>query len=400
MGNMADCIGVSPGAVDKRQLIVTRADLDERVAKKLDRAIQAQDYAYFQSLSRFNEVNRSLSKTAVAFNFHSPAEMAGIYAWCKSEFGDCIAGITVQLVLSGHIATADVSRVQTEYSMAVEARFDQILRPISVAPGIGANTRSSQPGVVGVLRIEGKAFCEMINTLQQELSVRAGEYADSIEFRGSAVEKIRGYLNSQMTKAFKSVAAEGQHERKVDSTEDKLKSLTTPNVSLALVSRLETRLEALKRRTGLSGGGLFGSDHATAIQVELNNAILDGDTLDIAACASLMWEYGLNVKTTKAMQRTFEQRAELPNTKGNSTTSSVSLPSAETLAENKDRKTGELLTTEQLAERIKYDVRTIRERLLKTHFIKDVHYIQPFGRKILYYWDEVKALMSTNGVAL
>ncbi len=47
--------------------------------------------------------------------------------------------------------------------------------------------------------------------------------------------------------------------------------------------------------------------------------------------------------------------------------------------------TSELLTTDELAARIKYDVRTIRERLKDSVLIEGTHYFRPFGgRKILY----------------
>lgn len=50
----------------------------------------------------------------------------------------------------------------------------------------------------------------------------------------------------------------------------------------------------------------------------------------------------------------------------------------------------ELLTTEELSARIKYDVRTIRERLKDSVLLEGVHYIRPFGgRKILYVWDRI-----------
>ena len=50
----------------------------------------------------------------------------------------------------------------------------------------------------------------------------------------------------------------------------------------------------------------------------------------------------------------------------------------------------ELLTTDELASRIKYDSRTIRERLKDSVLIEGVHYIRPFGgRKILFVWDRI-----------
>jgi hypothetical protein len=58
------------------------------------------------------------------------------------------------------------------------------------------------------------------------------------------------------------------------------------------------------------------------------------------------------------------------------------------------------LTTQELAERIKYDARTIRERLKDSVLLEGIHYIRPFGgRKILYIWDVIEQDMlghSTN----
>lgn len=52
------------------------------------------------------------------------------------------------------------------------------------------------------------------------------------------------------------------------------------------------------------------------------------------------------------------------------------------------------LTTEELAARIKYDQRTIRERLKDSVLLEGVHYFRPFGgRKILYIWEAIEADM-------
>ncbi len=49
------------------------------------------------------------------------------------------------------------------------------------------------------------------------------------------------------------------------------------------------------------------------------------------------------------------------------------------------------LTTEELAERIKYDPRTIRDRLKDSVLLEGTHYIRPFGgRKILYLWETIE----------
>jgi histidinol phosphatase-like PHP family hydrolase len=62
------------------------------------------------------------------------------------------------------------------------------------------------------------------------------------------------------------------------------------------------------------------------------------------------------------------------------------------------------LTTDELSGRIKYDSRTIRERLKDSVLLEGVHYIRPFGgRKILYIWEAIERdikLASAAGIAI
>jgi hypothetical protein len=49
------------------------------------------------------------------------------------------------------------------------------------------------------------------------------------------------------------------------------------------------------------------------------------------------------------------------------------------------------LTTEQLADRIHYNVRTIRNDLVDNCLFEGRHYIRPFNRrKILFIWEHVE----------
>jgi hypothetical protein len=53
------------------------------------------------------------------------------------------------------------------------------------------------------------------------------------------------------------------------------------------------------------------------------------------------------------------------------------------------------LTTEELSSRIKYDQRTIRERLKDSVLLEGKHYVRPFGgRKILYLWENIERDMA------
>ena len=54
------------------------------------------------------------------------------------------------------------------------------------------------------------------------------------------------------------------------------------------------------------------------------------------------------------------------------------------------------LTTDELAVRIKYDARSIREVLKDSVLIEGTHYIRPFGRrKILFIWEVIERDMGT-----
>ena len=49
------------------------------------------------------------------------------------------------------------------------------------------------------------------------------------------------------------------------------------------------------------------------------------------------------------------------------------------------------LTTDELSSRIKYDSRTIRERMKDSVLIEGTHYIRPFGgRKLLFIWETIQ----------
>lgn len=53
------------------------------------------------------------------------------------------------------------------------------------------------------------------------------------------------------------------------------------------------------------------------------------------------------------------------------------------------------VTTGELAKLIKYDARTIRERLKDSVLLEGKHYIRPFGgRKILYIWESIEQDMA------
>ena len=63
------------------------------------------------------------------------------------------------------------------------------------------------------------------------------------------------------------------------------------------------------------------------------------------------------------------------------------------------------LTTDELSAKIKYDVRTIRERLKDSVLLEGTHYVRPFGgRKILFVWEtierDMRVFVGSDGLSL
>ena len=57
------------------------------------------------------------------------------------------------------------------------------------------------------------------------------------------------------------------------------------------------------------------------------------------------------------------------------------------------------LTTDELSSRIKYDSRTIRDRLKDSVLLEGRHYIRPFGgRKTLYIWEAIERDMASHSM--
>ena len=55
------------------------------------------------------------------------------------------------------------------------------------------------------------------------------------------------------------------------------------------------------------------------------------------------------------------------------------------------------LTTDELAERIKYEARTIRDSLKDNVLFEGIHYFRPFGgRKVLYIWEAIEKDMMVH----
>ncbi len=57
------------------------------------------------------------------------------------------------------------------------------------------------------------------------------------------------------------------------------------------------------------------------------------------------------------------------------------------------------LTTDELASKLHYNPRYIREILMGSVLLEGVHYVRPFGRrKILFIWETIEKDMGTSSI--
>jgi len=197
---------------------------------------------------------------------------------------------------------------------------------------------------------------------------------------------------------------------------DRGASLAADSLAPDLVQALLKRIELVRRRTGTNDGATSATQHREVCRA-LADAIKEGDPLDVAALAMVLYEGGLGVRLEHLVRTPFD--GSLHVLKGNTLPDDLmgvqasastadsdeteqaaragsATPPAATEAASPAGSAGvqgyyeqELLTTNELAKRIKYEPETIRNRLKDTVFLKDIHYVQPFGRKTLFIWGPV-----------
>jgi hypothetical protein len=108
-----------------------------------------------------------------------------------------------------------------------------------------------------------------------------------------------------------------------------------------------------------------------------------------------------SLKTIKSLDKWLSSTQNAVQDDKNSDGKEICLPDCQLASKECQVPESTYLTTAELSARIKYDVRTIRERLKDSVLFEGVHYIRPFGgRKILFLWEAIVrdiASMSSGG---
>lgn len=195
----------------------------------------------------------------------------------------------------------------------------------------------------------------------------------------SVLESHKGALGNRL----KEVHARVQEQSKADMEFTQERAPLWPERRLSpthaeTMEALANRLQLLERRLRYRGQS-EGLERKALLEQEYRAALLQPDPMEIAAVACLMWDIGLNQPMKAAV------KAMTPAPAPQQTESK---PQRQHLIPGYAQKT--LLTTEELAEKIGYDARTIRERLVDTTFLEGKHYVKfPGGRKLMFVWENI-----------
>lgn len=373
-------------------IMVTPAEIKRRAVDVFDKACKDGNYAYLKAVATLSEVKQTNHVTGISFAFETPQTAKLVFDWCCSEYGDCIEDTSLQLTCRGNPTAFQIASAQQGFVEAIAIDLSKIERPIFVGSTRVPGVSESAEQITGIVKITGRAFAGLIEGVQKHIDVKAATFhatqENDVGQKIPSRQKARAYLTS--------ILAQCMAQRQ---TSGLMETQAAGELDANLADNLARRIQLLKRRIGITSGYMTPA-LAKGVQGELKRAIKEADPIDIAASACILWEFGTAVKNGNASvlamdKANWDQPGQPAHSPGRATATQQVLsapdPSVPTKVEE------ELLTTDELALRIKYDARTIRDRLKDSVLLNGVHYVQPFGgRKILYKWNAVKELMGVG----
>lgn len=377
------------------QVLLTEAEVTRRVCGVIDNASQQRDFGRLRELTRVYENLGSVTPTSVILESSNPVELSKACRWVKQSFGDCCAEPIFYLVCAGAPSAMDISEKQKVIAQACSIPMERMARPIYLPNEHGTLVGNA---ITAQIKYESRSLAQLIIALRAHLKSRAQKHFASQGDRSEPppvrrqVDLYLAWLLSQCDQSDQSPSTAPAYftPREVAAANMPTLHGVSPDLGQALSNRLALYQRKFAHQPQDSTLGT-----ESRMRLELQTALSGSDPLDVAAVACLMWDVGIKV--------TQPQPAHPPRatagTAGEQVRAEEGAASAKTATA--PQAIGELLlTTAELAPLIKYDERTIRELLVKKCMEEGVHYIRPFGRKILFRWAKVAQLLGIDpGVA-
>jgi hypothetical protein len=343
--------------------------IDELVINRINLAVNSDDESYIRMLSEFNRCNKLISPSTIVMVFKKPEDMQILFKWLDSEFGEYITICSFQLIATKTLVPSEILRIQSQYVQKIGVRKVDIIKPIKKEQMIDDDNVDAY----GALRLHGKSISGLLDQMQKHLLRIAKENCKNENL--NAKDLINYYLTSKVqspvvtSKHIDAIAIDNNGES---------------NLNQEFLQKLNSTTASIKNRFSIEQNSIT-TDQKIYLQHALNEAYLDKDLMHIAACAMLMIENGITIKATKRIER-LTNGTLIPNN---------------TKAKRSERKpqlydSSEYISISELATRINYSTSTIRYKFIGNTFIEGVHYIRPFGRKILCKWSAIQSLMKSG----
>lgn len=393
------------------EVMLTAGEVYRRSIESFDAAAKFGDETYLMDISLIAATRRTIRPTGVSFVCANTSVLGRMAAFFRREYGDCIKDLAVRIEYSELPATgggALLDQCSTAAKVSI-AQIHLVAQPAEAQPpAVNIETGSS---IEIWLKIDGRAISTMMTSLLGHIQAQANEHMgrnrkDAIALKES--DTISFYLSSVMVKHAKlrpeppiAHVSDPAHVVVPRAPQFNQQAATTgaPALPQGLNDRLANCIELIKRRVGLNGD-CFTETLSRGIQEQLKSAVKNADPIEIAAAACILWEFGVAPKRIAASAaRSLEDAERNPATaektpQVHEEVSSPVVASPEPASpKSQPDEVEELLTTEELAARIKFDARTITDHIKKSFFVEGTHYIKPFGRKILYRWKPICDLM-------
>ncbi len=433
------------------KVFLTELDLVRRVDEVIDKAIKNHDAAVLRRVAILLEADIKISTGRTSIGFKQDARLFDAARWFIRQYHDLI--VSSRLV-ARCINNPPVDLVNTSCQRALVAFGFEPSRPTRYA---NTQLKYGMAEVCISFEFTGDSLAQAYQRLVRYVRMLASErYSQAPQSAWSPMVKQRRFLaeliDSVTTAGFEMGPQEKftvdsaptsyshAHSRvpfeasshpdqggvslesgnafqhtKLAVPDDRVPGFSSDQpISRDVSEALSKRVELLRRRTGAACAPLSATQHAAVCRL-LAETLSAGDPLDAAALSLILYDAGLSLRMDRFVNTPFEiavpvadQRQEhrpnsstpkappatppAPSSAGLRPSSrEVPVPSTQ------DYDHRELLTTDELSARIKYDSRTIRDHLRPKVFVEGLHYVRPFGgRKILYKWGPIAQMMGLD----
>jgi len=392
--------GVLPagGRTSPQPLSAAEALSNGEVRRRVDQAVQRArdrgDAAYLTGVVIFAETSRSIYPTHAKFTFEIPSRLGAFLGWLRQHYGDLVRDITVQVSCGAGTSALLVAAASRTFANAAGLKPEGLLRTHYLG------RRESPMAPVGILTVHGRGISCILSGLAAYLRTQAKDHL-------AANQQLRGMAQGAILGDFLQALIHSCEVSPEPAPSDPVAQLIQPAISPApapapreptsvdavLLPALSRRMDALF--VSLSDGN--SPPDPALLQAELRRLAKKGDTLGVAAAACMLWQQREMLPKSSHLSGFIAQAPETPTLReagARQPRPYAAAPAAETMSAAPAASTV-LVTTEQFASLIQYDVRTVRERLLPEVFVEGEHYTRGRGgRKILIFRDKALAFFT------